>query len=77
MNPYNLTDTEAIIKQIEQADEMALEQMIRAVIRRYSALRTDRELSILSLPTDSKSRDAELENIIVFIRSCYRQQDPQ
>ena len=66
-----------IVTQIEQADEIQLNDIIRAVMRRYRALRTDRELSFLSLPTDPKTRNEELEKLIRYIRSCYNKQDSQ
>ena len=58
-----------IVTQIEQADEIQLNDIIRAVMRRYNALRTDREITFLSLPTDPKTRNEELEEIIRYIRS--------
>lgn len=66
-----------ILQQIEQADEILLNDIIMAVMRRYIALRTDRELSFLSLPTDPETRNEELENIFEFIRTCYKKQDAQ
>ena len=60
---------DALLHQIEQADEIQLNDIIRAVMRRYNALRTDREITFLSLPTDPKTRNEELEEIIHFIRS--------
>ncbi len=77
MNKYALTKEEDIVKQIEQADELQLNAYIHAIIRRHQMLRTDRELSFLSLPTDPETRNAELENIFEFIRTCYKKQDAQ
>lgn len=57
-----------IVTQIEQADEIQLNEYILAVARRYNALRTDRELSFLSLPTDPKTRNEALEEIIRFLK---------
>ncbi len=62
---------EHTVKQIEQADEIQLKQIIDTVIRRYNALHTDREAGFLSLSTDSDVRIAELDRIIAFIRSGY------
>jgi len=63
-----------IIKQIEQADEIQLNDIISAVNRRYTALHTDREGGFLSLPTDPQARDKVLEETFSFIRSCYNRQ---
>lgn len=77
MNKYDLTKEKEIIKQIEQAGELQLDEIITAVIHRYNALHTDREASFLSLPTDPKTRNEELEEIFRYIRSCYEKQDSQ
>ena len=63
------------VKEIEQADEQQLNEWISAIMHRYNSLHTDRELMFLSLSTDPKARDAELENIFCFIHSCYDQRD--
>ena len=60
-----------IIKKIEQVDEMQLQEIIDAVMHRYSALRTDRELAFLSLPKDLQTRAEELEGVLQLIRTCY------
>ena len=60
-----------IIKQIEQADEMQLQEIIDAVMYRYGTLRTDRELAFLSLPKDLQNRAEELEGVLQLIRTCY------
>lgn len=73
----DLTAAEELAKEIEQLDEVELNLCIRAVVCRYNALQTDRELSVISLPTDPKTRDEELENIFEFIRACYKKQDAQ
>lgn len=62
---------EDIVKQIEQIGELQLDEIISAVIHRYNALHADRELGFLSLPTDPRTRDKELEDIFSFIHSCY------
>ena len=67
MDKYNPTNAEDIVKQIEQADEIQLNHIISAVIRRYDVLHPDRKSSFLSLSTDPHQRDKELENIIRFI----------
>ncbi len=66
-----------IVKQIEQADEIQLNEYIRAVTRRYNALRTDREVTFLSLPTDPQPRSEELEEIVRYICACYNKLDSQ
>ena len=66
-----------LIKQIEMADELELNDCIFAVLRRFNALRTDRELVFLTLSTDPQIRDAELENNISFLRSCFKRQDEE
>lgn len=58
---------EDIVKQIKQANEIQLNHIISAVLRRYNILHPDREGSFLSLSTDPHQRDKELENIIRFI----------
>ena len=60
---------ENIIKQIEQADELQLNHIISAVIRRYDVLYPDRDGSFLSLSTDPHLREQELGNIIRLIRN--------
>ena len=75
MGRYSPTNAKDIVKQIEQADELQLVEIISAAMRRYSALRTDRELSVLSLPTNPKTRNGELEEIICYIRACYNKQE--
>ncbi len=77
MNQYEPKFAEDIVKQIEQADELQIDEIAWAVVRRYNALRPDRKISILSLPTDPQNRDAELENTIALIRACYRQMGTQ
>jgi len=57
MKIYSQTNKD-VIKEIEQADEVQLNDYIHAILRRYNSLRTDREISVLSLPTDPKARDA-------------------
>lgn len=59
---------EMILKQIEQADEVLLNQVIIAVINRYDALTSDREGWFLSLSTDPQIRKQEIEGIINLIR---------
>ena len=76
MKQYSQSN-DAVIKEIEQADEVQLNDYIHAVVRRYNSLRTDRELSVLSLPADPKARDAEIEEIFNFIRRCYQKQDAE
>ena len=76
MKIYSQTNKE-VIKEIEQADEVQLNDYIHAILRRYNSLRTDREISVLSLPTDPKARDAELEEILDFMRRCYQKQDAE
>ena len=66
-----------LIKQIESADELTLNDCIFAVLRRFNALRTDRELVFLSLPTDPEARDIELKNGIDYLRSCFHRQDSE
>ena len=61
---------ENIIKQIEQADEIQLNEIMSAVMRRYNALHTDREAGFLALSTDPQTRKTELNDIIRFIRIC-------
>ena len=63
---------ESIIAQIEQVDELQLDDIIGAVIRRYSVLRPDRELGFLTLSTDPHVREKEIEDIEQFIRICYK-----
>ena len=63
---------EDIVKRIEQADELQLNEYIRAVVRRYGALRPDRECAFLSLPANP--RDDEIDDIIRFICFCYNRQ---
>ena len=75
MDKYDLTNGEDIVKRIEQASEIQLSKYISAVIRRYNVLRTDREAAFLSLSTDPKTRNKELEEIIRFICACYSKQD--
>ena len=67
----DLTTMNDIIKQIEQADEVQLNEIINVVNRRYSALHSDRVGGFLSLATDSRQCEKELENIIQFVRKCY------
>jgi len=71
MNQYNPTDTKEIVKQIDQANEIQLNEFIHAVTRRYTALHADREGVFLALSTDPRTRDKELEDIIRFIRTHY------
>ena len=59
---------EDIVKQIEQADEIQLNDIISAVIHRYDMLHPDREGSFLSLSTDPYQRSQEMEGILRFIR---------
>ena len=66
-----------ILTQIKQADENLLNDIIKAVMYRYNALHTDRELFILSLSTDPEARNAELEDIFQSVRRCYAKQDAQ
>ena len=70
-----MESVEDIVKKIQQADEIQLNEFIGAVARRYNALHKDREGAFLSLTTDPYARDKELEDIIQFIRSCYNQPD--
>ena len=72
MNISNPKNKESIAKQIEQVDEIELNNIIHAVMHRYSALHTDRELSFLALSTDPKIRNQELEDITRFIRTHYK-----
>ena len=62
-----LMPVKEIVKQIEQADEIQLNDIIRAVMRRYDVLHPGRKSSFLSLSTDSHQCSKELENIIRFI----------
>ena len=64
-------------QKIELTDELELNECILAVLRRYNALRIDRELVFLSLPTDPETREAELEKSIDFLRSCFNEQDSE
>ena len=66
---------ESIIKEIEQANEIQLNEIISAVINRYNVLRADREGVFLSLPTDPYTRKEELEKTILFLRACYDKQN--
>ena len=59
---------EDIVKQIEQADEIQLNDIVSAVIHRYNMLHPDRECSFLSLSTDPYQRSQEMESILRFIR---------
>ena len=59
---------EDIVKQIEQADEIQLNDIISAVIHRYNMLHSDREGFFLSLSTDPHQRSQEMESILRFIR---------
>ena len=68
---------ENLIKQIASADELTLNDCIFAVLRRFNSIRTDRELIFMTLPTDPKLRDAELENNISFLRSCCKRQNAE
>ena len=58
---------EDIVKQIEQADEIQLNDIISAVIHRYNMLHPDREGSFLSLSTDPRQRSQEMESILRLI----------
>lgn len=58
---------EDIVKQIGQADEMQLNDIISAVIHRYDMLHPGREGSFLSLSTDPYQRSPEMECILRFI----------
>ena len=69
-----MAPVEDIIKQIEQADEIQLNNIISAVNRRYAALHTDRVGGFLSLPTDPRTHDKVLEETFSFIRACYNRQ---
>ena len=63
-----MMSVEKTIKQIEQADELQLSEIIGAVMGRYNALCADREAVFLSLSTDPHQRSQEIENILRFIR---------
>ena len=66
-----------LIKQIESADELELNDCISAVVRRFNVLRKDRELVFLTLSADPETRDADFENTVSFIRSCFKRQDAE
>ena len=67
-NTKGAMSVEDIVKQIEQADEIQLNDIISAVIHRYDMLHPDREGSFLSLSTDPHQRSQEMESILRFIR---------
>ena len=77
MNQYHPKEAADIVKQIEQANEPELEEILNAVMRRYSVLRPDRELATYSLSTDPQVRNVELEEMFQFIRACYNPKDSQ
>ena len=64
-----------IVKQIEQADELQLNEIILAVVRRHNALQQHRTAIFLTIPTNPQNRAEELENTINLIRACYNRQD--
>lgn len=60
----DLTNVEHIVERIEQAGEIPLNRIIRAVIHRYNVLHTDRKATFLALSTDPHTRNRELETIM-------------
>lgn len=62
---------ENIIKGIEQADEVLLNEYIGAIMHRYNALRPDREGIFITISTDPCVRKEELEKVIRFLQTYY------
>ena len=75
MNQYEPKTAEDIVRQIEQADELQIDEIVWAVVRRYNALRPAQISTFLTVPANPQDRDAELESIIALIRTCYNLQD--
>ena len=54
---------------IEQADEVLLNDILQAIIKRYSILFPDWEVSVFSLPKNNpEERDRLVDTIIKFIK---------
>ena len=58
---------EELLAQIEQADDIQISRIIRAVIRRYSSVSPEHEVVFLSLPTnDPEERQLVLCNAMMM-----------
>lgn len=58
----------AVLAAIEKADDLQINQIIRAVIRRYSLVFPDWEVFFLSLPKDPGQRRAQLESMLEHLK---------
>lgn len=59
---------EELLAQIEQADDIQISRIIRAVIRRYGIVYPDHEVVFLSLPTnDPVERELVLRNAMMML----------
>lgn len=59
---------EDLLEKVEQADDIGISRIIRAVIRRYSRVFPDHEVVFLSLPTrDPEERQMVLRNALIML----------
>lgn len=56
-----------LVEEIAQADGVEIEQLLKAVLRRYAVLFPDWELSTISLPKSS-DRNEQLDRIIAILQ---------
>lgn len=66
-----------IIKRIQQASDIQLNEFILAVIRRFTELNPGQEGVFVSLSTDPRIREEEIKNMLQLLRSCYNQPESQ
>lgn len=58
-----------LIAHIEKADDHLIQQVIQAVIRRYSAAYPDWEVIFYALPKNPQKRQKELQALIHFLQA--------
>lgn len=65
-NPQPTLDD--ILEKIEEADDLEINEIIQAVIRRYKSVFPGWEVVFLSLPLQSKEREQMIERTIEQLR---------
>ena len=65
-----------LLTHIEHADDQLIQEVIQAVIRRYSGIFPDWEVVFYALPKDPEKRRQEVERLIHMLRT-YELQPPK
>ena len=61
-----------LMQLVRQADEMELQQVVTAIMRRYAELFPDWEVTYFAIPHDPVQREIVLESAFRLLRECHK-----